>query len=392
MKNIHNFSSQNFISNVITSPLKMLKYSDYTKSNLIFYEKSSINPEYMEITELPKNKKQNFFLNENIIDYKSIIELKDVFCFEHGIFDENGNFFPDSIRRRTEIGNKITLLACRSGDMFCPYTGSPFTFILRKQRNRLQKTKILNITEPVFFLPIHRSHYGHFLYESLSRLWGLQKSQKNISFKKIFTNSSKKQWIIDLLLPFGFLEADIIFGSSKPYFIKNLVIASQLSITGHFLSYEVKNIFEKIRTYYQDNLPTNPNIYLSRNFFDNRKLLNEQNIEHIFYKNNFAILYPETMSLKDQINITSKAKVIAGPIGTQLHNIFFRGNLKTLTKALILAPLGLNFKNYLLTNHIYNIETNIIYGKYLQNKNPLSDPWKIDPNKVENAIDALLKL
>jgi capsular polysaccharide biosynthesis protein len=52
-------------------------------------------------------------------------------------------------------------------------------------------------------------------------------------------------------------------------------------------------------------------------------MLNEEEIEALFMRYGFTILHPEQLSIQDQVRLFSRARMIAGPRGSGLHNIVF---------------------------------------------------------------------
>lgn len=64
-------------------------------------------------------------------------------------------------------------------------------------------------------------------------------------------------------------------------------------------------------------------IYLSRTKFKGKKETGEKQIEKFFSKNGFCIIYPEKLSIGEQVRLFANAKIIASVEGTIAHNILF---------------------------------------------------------------------
>ena len=60
-------------------------------------------------------------------------------------------------------------------------------------------------------------------------------------------------------------------------------------------------------------------IYLSRTKLGAQRTYGEETVQHIFEKNGFRIIYPETMSVADQVACVKNCKILAGCAGTALH-------------------------------------------------------------------------
>ena len=64
-------------------------------------------------------------------------------------------------------------------------------------------------------------------------------------------------------------------------------------------------------------------VYVSRTRLQSRKTYGEEKVQKIFEKNGFKIIYPETLSLREQIAYMRGAHVLAGCAGTALHMSLF---------------------------------------------------------------------
>jgi capsular polysaccharide biosynthesis protein len=64
-------------------------------------------------------------------------------------------------------------------------------------------------------------------------------------------------------------------------------------------------------------------IFISRKNNTNKRLVNYINVEKIFRKFGYEVIYPETMTFKEQLEIFSQAEYIAGVSGAGLTNILF---------------------------------------------------------------------
>jgi capsular polysaccharide biosynthesis protein len=73
--------------------------------------------------------------------------------------------------------------------------------------------------------------------------------------------------------------------------------------------------------------PTEQPLYFSRTKLNkntaNRQILGEEQLENILRERNFAIVYPEQLTLQEQIYLVNKHKYIVGPWGSSLHTIIF---------------------------------------------------------------------
>ncbi|MBB1298295.1 DUF563 domain-containing protein [Pseudoalteromonas sp. SR41-7] len=176
-------------------------------------------------------------------------------------------------------------------------------------------------------------HYGHFLMETLSRCWVLELLEKKSNYKFLFNYYNKgndfikdKKWAKEFLLSFGIHEEDIIFAEKNFYFEKLIIPSQSLILHSSVNVKSQKYIWHKIKSFFKpEGLRNDRKVYLSRKLLkkEKRRLANEDKVEAIFSKFGFEIIYPETLSLKEQVNLLHNSKIVVGPSGSALHNAAF---------------------------------------------------------------------
>ena len=178
------------------------------------------------------------------------------------------------------------------------------------------------------YLGYIRNHWGHFLVDFCTRLWFFKhaKDQKFIFIvdeKRTFSFIPQIKRFIELL---GIDPLNIIF-CNHILKIEKLLIPQQAYQTNKYVSKEYSNIFDVVRS---NILPTSnykkfDKIYYSRKNFYKAKgtELNLELMDNFFEKNNFNIIYPETLSLDDQIAYINDSKELAMISGTLIHNLVF---------------------------------------------------------------------
>lgn len=168
--------------------------------------------------------------------------------------------------------------------------------------------------------------FGHFLIEHLNRAW-LLLNKKYANLKVVIVNEYGVEKIPDYMYDFveflGVKHDDIIVLNKTTRF-RNVYIPYSCFDVKFFIS----DIFGKIYEKMSKNVPSNKvkydRIYVSRAKMPNdRKTWGEEKIQNIFKKNGYHIIYPETLSLKQQIAYVKDCKYLAGCAGTALHLALF---------------------------------------------------------------------
>jgi hypothetical protein len=230
-------------------------------------------------------------------------------------------------------------------------------------------------------------HYGHFLMESISRLWVLSFLPRN-NYKFLFNTYKKgvnyfheKVWVLELLSYFGISSENVIF-TEKNMCFERLFIPSQSLILHKSVNLPAqKIIWDTIKSSVKIKCKEKNKIYLSRSKLlkDNRLLCNEIDVEKIFFNHGFIIVHPENLCLADQIQLLSNASVVAGPSGSALHNAAFMDENSLL--------ISLTTPDFCLLNEVLCcLPSNVEYELFLGTSN---DDGKWSVNCTE--LDAMLK-
>lgn len=98
-------------------------------------------------------------------------------------------------------------------------------------------------------------------------------------------------------------------------------------------SYAV-SLIQKLFDHDSNNTPSKY-IYLARNHSTYRKMINAEEVEKLLTNFGFEIINPHLLSFREQLELFSTAKLIAGPAGAAFSNIIF---MQKKTTALIFSP------------------------------------------------------
>jgi capsular polysaccharide biosynthesis protein len=174
-------------------------------------------------------------------------------------------------------------------------------------------------------------HYGHFLINTLSRLWPFAISR--VTHPIVFhAHGSKEEWFS---LPFArdiFAALDIdpslvtIF--KEPTLIHNLVVPSVSFQEQHFVYTAYRDlcryIGRKILGHYAPRTGLPP-AYLSKSTLKSGvgHVVNEQQLEDALQFGGVEIIRPENLSLRDQIMLFAERDVVLGTIGSGFHTSIF---------------------------------------------------------------------
>ncbi len=227
--------------------------------------------------------------------------------FRGGVIDDNGNFVVQSQHvRNTHDGAMLEGYDCPDEVVF--------------------------ENKEVLYGGVLMQHFGHFLLETTNRLWyWIENRDKNLDIVFLPLKHSKKVlpqfWeFMDLL---GIARDKIHFLREPKRFSKVYVPEASGVIS---VSFNEKFLlpFQEIASRVEPK--DKKKIYLSRTkFTKGSHCLGEEHIEKVFGLNGYHVVYPERLSLREQIEYIRGADEVAGVIGTATHlELFAKPRVKSI--------------------------------------------------------------
>lgn len=161
-------------------------------------------------------------------------------------------------------------------------------------------------------------HFGHFLIEGMERAWPtLLKKYKNAKLVYVSSRDSMPGYAIEFLRLLG-VDASRVILLNKSARFRELYVPERASHIGQYTSSVQNDVYQTIAKN-AGNKNFGDMVYLSRGRMGARSIFGEEQVQRIFEKNGFKIIYPETLSITEQVQLASGAKCIAGIAGSALH-------------------------------------------------------------------------
>ncbi len=192
--------------------------------------------------------------------------------------------------------------------------------------------------EAVIYIPIIPNHWGHFLIDTVSRLYILSDKTYYKKDKKIFYCSWRFEGgkltgnYLRFFQLLGINEKSLI-AVQKPVRVRKIIIPkAALSYSGirscKYMIPAKRIVKNVIDSGICDSLKAYERIYFTRTRLasSKKKEIGEEELEWLIANNGFQVMSPEKMSLEEQIYYIYHCKVMAGLSGTIPHNIIFAGN------------------------------------------------------------------
>ena len=196
--------------------------------------------------------------------------------------------------------------------------------ILKKVNRNYEEVKTTVIYGGNIFL----NHYGHFLIDGVSRLWYALKEQNYPIIIDLPRGIRNKKTHIDYFYEALNIDSRRFISFLKPVKFKKIIVPERSIELGGSNAYEIhKLIPENVAKNIVSEMikPTDQPLYLSRAKLpeDRRLILNERDVEDKLRDKGYAVIYPEELSLVEQIRLINRHNVVIGPGGSALHNILF---------------------------------------------------------------------
>ena len=165
-------------------------------------------------------------------------------------------------------------------------------------------------------------HFGHFIWESLSRLYVVRKCKP---YPIVFSspNDTEKIFLEAFHALYKTLGAkNGIQLVARPTRIENLIYDSPGSSLSPLFITDAQ-LTALMHCDFRDMEPVHEKVWLSRAMLNFGKLTNEREIEKAIRALGFTILYPEKLTFLEQIRIVSTAKIVAGCDGSAFFSVLF---------------------------------------------------------------------
>jgi len=180
------------------------------------------------------------------------------------------------------------------------------------------KENVHNKIDTAIYGGLLLTHYGHFIFESLSRLWY---SRLDKSTPILFCSKQKviKKFQQDIFNFLGIKNPIILV--KEPIGVDNLIIPEPGSRIRDYLSEQHMEFL----SCYPYNVDSNKKVWLSRSNLVRfiHQVDNEKELESKLEEKGWEIIHPQEYSIADQLEILANSSRIAGFVGSAFHTLLF---------------------------------------------------------------------
>jgi hypothetical protein len=262
--------------------------------------------------------------------------IQDVLIYEEAIA------FPLEVKKGKDIGGLIDSECCHLIEEAIDrdYWNEPYQEMPQIENKAIFKTQIPTIENPVFFGGRLNDHFGHFLLESLARLWAYETFRPLDPDLFFYTPwgmpnyLEKDHYIHQILSGFNISHRKLIF-THHPIRLKKVIIPSQKygryrdfrNPDPAFLNFIRKFQFQPVQPIGFENADK---IYVSRSKLPARlgRAIGESLFEAYLIAEGYRIFYPEQFNFFQQLTVYQNAKQIIFCGGSAAHACLLLPDLK----------------------------------------------------------------
>lgn len=266
--------------------------------------------------------------------------------FKAGVYDQSGNLISEALRQDSDYLEQ-----------------EHFTQIDKEKSTHLANKNVNKLSGHYIYLGFYTEHYGHFLLETLSRIWAVKGPTQYDGF--IFSNFVLPRKSDELTSFASFCFKKLSLNPDKVIILKEDTLVETLTVPNAqcYILNKVHpnyiNIFERLRQDVLDLQVSNLKFYLSRSKLQKRKskVVNEHKIEEVFTERGFKVVYMEDLTIDMQLSLLVNASIIAGLEGSALHNcLFMKPRTKVISICSVRQPNQIK-PNQIMCNELNNIES-----------------------------------
>lgn len=259
------------------------------------------------------------------------------------------------------------------------------------------KDTALEIPEAISMCINYGFNYYHFVLECLSKFYLIDilklPNEVPLLVDSIVT---KIPQFIDLLKIFNQDRRKVVFVNKREsvlvhnlytfspihYLPANYLNHNKISASSVLFNYKVIDyIKNKILESSQKTNKISRKVYLSRANYSKRSY-NDSEIKDFLSKNGFETIYPEKLSIQEQVNLFGNANIIVGASGAALTNIVF---CKKNTKIIVLAAQKLSLSVFSSIAAYFQLKMIYVTGNP-KDKNNLHSSFYISPTKLDKVL------
>lgn len=250
--------------------------------------------------------------------------------------------------------------------------------------------------------PNYFGHFGHFMTESIGRLWAWDAVKERFPDLKVIyrlwnIGDARERFEHRILTAYGISDEDIV-AVDRPVWLTSVVGATPMwhNAEPHYVHPGLAEVWDRIsRNVVDPEAPTYDRVFISRSdTWWRRGCRNTRDVEQLFSAYGFEIVYPEYLDLGAQAAIFANASVIAGFAGSAMFNVMHAKRLETF---IVLAHEAYTARNEHLytsllggTVHYFWSPPDVAHPEGGWRQDAFDSAWEFDFARNQRPLEKLL--
>lgn len=229
------------------------------------------------------------------------------------------------------------------------------------------------------------NHWGHFLVESVTRLWFPLESQEEVDHYVFYLDEGEQREIKgnfrEFLELIGIWEKCVFI--NKPTTYREVIVPKNAFLFLHYSSDQYRKIFDTVasRIRIDPSWETPKKLFFTRSSFakGNNYDFGVEMLDSFFRNNGYAVLAPEKMTLSQLIHCVRSAEEIATISGTVHHNILFGNKGQKIT---IMERLIVNIDYQVSINELMDLDVTYVDANFNMCSVSMVGPFCVGYNHI----------
>jgi capsular polysaccharide biosynthesis protein len=246
----------------------------------------------------------------------------------------------------------------------CLYRGCPKEMVNKAPERVGLWRDLKRFPQTLIYVGGFHKHYGHFLTEGIARYWYAVADEGHPILSHRIDRYSPKALFLDRFFEAVSFPRQRLVTFQRPVLLKEVIVPLP-SFTNASEGFEVHRLIPEsvaAKVLSDPSRRTAQPLYMSRRHLgrNNRLVINEEILEDKLRARGFEIVYPERLSLDQQIKLINQHEVVVGTVGSALHGSLFDLSPERSRNIICLAYKDMIHPNYLLIDAIKSVNSTYI--------------------------------
>jgi hypothetical protein len=227
---------------------------------------------------------------------------------------------------------------------------------------------------------VHR-HFGHTILEGLTRLWGLDYLAPELDVGYLVYEPAMPAFAAELLELAGVPPERVVHASAFDV-VERLIVPDVGMRTHRWITTAQNQAWQRLAAAPAEG-GEGRQVFLSRRAISTRRCLNEEEVEAVFTASGWEVVQPESLSVRQQLELITSCRRVAGFVGSQMYLACFQ---PAGGKNIVIAPRNFFLRDDALIAAARQHRLRVVFGS-LADFRGAERSWSVDVERVRAVLD-----